>query len=223
MGQRGVTCSDCHDPHSGGLRAPIARDELCLTCHGNGARGAPVIDATHAHHPAASDGARCVNCHMPAATYMQRDRRRDHGFTIPDPTLTRELGVPNACSGCHTDRTVTWAEERVTAWFGEGHRGAVRRRARIVARAMRGDASVLRELASLAMREDNDAWRASLVAMLAQWADHPEVDEAFTSALRDRSPWVRAAAARSVSRGTHIDALTRHRRPRPSTRRAATA
>lgn len=211
MGQRGVTCSDCHDPHSGGLRAPITRDELCLTCHGNGARGAPVIDATHAHHPGASDGARCVNCHMPAATFMLRDRRRDHGFTIPDPTLTRELGVPNACSGCHTDRPVTWAEENVTAWFGEGRHGAVRRRARVVARAMRGDASVLRELASLAMREDNDAWRASLVAMLAPSAERPEAEEVFTSALRDRSPWVRAAAARSISHGTHANELTRLR------------
>ena len=39
---------------------------------------------------------------------MARDPRHDHGFTIPDPLLTKELGIPNACNRCHADKTVDW-------------------------------------------------------------------------------------------------------------------
>ena len=34
---------------------------------------------------------------MPVTTYMQRHPRHDHGFTIPDPLLTKQFGTPNAC------------------------------------------------------------------------------------------------------------------------------
>ena len=34
MGRTGVTCYDCHDPHSGKLVLPAENDELCLQCHG---------------------------------------------------------------------------------------------------------------------------------------------------------------------------------------------
>ena len=38
---------------------------------------------------------------MPERIYMGIDRRRDHGFKIPRPDLSRKLSVPNACVGCH--------------------------------------------------------------------------------------------------------------------------
>ena len=49
---------------------------------------------------------------------MQRDPRHDHGFLKPDPLLTKELGIPNACNRCHTDRTVDWAITHADAWYG---------------------------------------------------------------------------------------------------------
>ena len=54
---------------------------------------------------------------MPQTTYMQRHPRRDHGFTIPDPLLTQELGVPNACNRCHEDQTTDWAIEATERWY----------------------------------------------------------------------------------------------------------
>ena len=110
MGAAGVTCFDCHEPHSGATRLPVKNNLLCLQCHATGGTlHAPVIDPTaHSHHGPESTGNRCVECHMVETTYMQRDPRRDHGFIVPDPALSRELGVPNACSHCHADQTLDW-------------------------------------------------------------------------------------------------------------------
>jgi len=82
MGQAGITCLDCHDPHSGATRASVDDDALCLGCHRPPTRrgATPIVVATHA-----PGGGRCVDCHMPERVFMQRDARRDHGFVSPAP------------------------------------------------------------------------------------------------------------------------------------------
>ncbi len=200
MGQRGVTCLDCHDPHSGKLRLPAEGNALCLSCHGApGRRGAPVMDqAAHGHHKPGSAGAACVGCHMPATVYMARDARRDHGFTSPDPLLTKELGIPNACNRCHADRTPDWARQWTERWYGDTARRVTRERARAIARAQRGDGTVVPDLVRLAARQESPAWRAALTALMAPWSDRKEVAEALTAALRHEHPLVRAAAVRAL-------------------------
>lgn len=214
MGHRGVTCLDCHDPHSGGLRAPVDRDQLCLRCHGApSARGAPHISPEHhTHHDATREGARCVSCHMPASRFMQRDRRRDHGFTSPDPTLTRELGLPNACDGCHVAQGPGWSERHTDAWYGAAMDRPARRRARLVARARRRDDTVVTELVAAVADEAIDAWRAALVALLTPWGERAEVRSVLTAALRDRSPWVQAAAVRALDAHGSLDGVAALRR-----------
>ncbi|MFW2405183.1 MAG: tetratricopeptide repeat protein, partial [Gammaproteobacteria bacterium] len=104
MHQKGVTCSDCHDPHSLELRADGSN--VCLQCH----LGERFATAEHQLQPAGSDvAAACVDCHMPATTYMQVDARRDHSFRIPRPDLTVEHDTPNACDNCHADKGADWA------------------------------------------------------------------------------------------------------------------
>ncbi|MEX2044578.1 MAG: multiheme c-type cytochrome, partial [Opitutus sp.] len=78
-GKSGVTCMDCHDPHSGKTRLPVADNSLCMQCHAApGRQNAIVIDPlAHSHHAADSKGNQCVSCHMPMTTYMQRDPRHD--------------------------------------------------------------------------------------------------------------------------------------------------
>ena len=117
MYHAGVTCSDCHQPHSLELRAD--GNQLCAQCHLEGKYD------TEAHHlhTAGSDAALCVNCHMPAKNFMQVDARRDHSFRIPRPDLSVELGVPNACSHCHTDKSANWASAILQDKFGQPDTG----------------------------------------------------------------------------------------------------
>jgi predicted CXXCH cytochrome family protein len=117
MHAAGVTCSDCHDPHSQRLRAP--GNQLCAGCHAASRYDA----ASHTWHAAGSAGAQCVACHMPATTYMGIDPRRDHGFQVPRPDRSVAIGVPNACSGCHTDRTPAWAADALRARLGRDAAG----------------------------------------------------------------------------------------------------
>jgi tetratricopeptide (TPR) repeat protein len=48
---------------------------------------------------------------------MQVDERRDHSIRIPRPDRSVEFGTPNACNGCHTKRSATWARDSVEKWF----------------------------------------------------------------------------------------------------------
>jgi len=112
MFARGVTCSDCHEPHSQQLRAP--GNAVCAQCH----LPAKYDASAHHHHPAGSKGAACAVCHMPSTTYMVVDPRHDHSFRIPQPELSVKLGTPNACNKCHTDQPAQWAADAVQQWYG---------------------------------------------------------------------------------------------------------
>ena len=120
--RRGVRCSDCHDAHTARLRRP--GNELCVHCHQQQPPPQfetlkPKVYDTPAHHFHEKDGSgsQCVDCHMPARTYMVVDPRRDHSFRVPRPDLSVKLGTPNACNGCHTEQSAQWAAEAVERWY----------------------------------------------------------------------------------------------------------
>jgi tetratricopeptide (TPR) repeat protein len=117
MYAKGVTCSDCHEPHTAKLR--LEGNALCSSCH----LASKYDTAAHHHHSPAGAGAACVSCHMPAATYMVVDPRRDHSLQVPRPDLSVTLGTPNACNNCHANRDAGWAAARVEAWFGHNPAG----------------------------------------------------------------------------------------------------
>jgi predicted CXXCH cytochrome family protein len=113
MFQKGVTCSDCHEPHA----AKKLRSEgnaVCTRCHLATSFDTPA----HHHHPEKSAGAQCVSCHMTMRTYMVLDGRRDHSFRIPRPDLALKIGTPDACTGCHKDRSVRWSADKALALWG---------------------------------------------------------------------------------------------------------
>ena len=117
MQHAGVTCSDCHDPHSTQLREP--GEKVCYQCH----NAENYASRKHHFHKQGSTGANCVECHMPATTFMGVDRRHDHGFRIPRPDLSVEIGTPNACNQCHSDKTASWSAQQVKQWYGHTPEG----------------------------------------------------------------------------------------------------
>ena len=201
-GKAGVTCLDCHDPHSGRPKLPVENNMLCLQCHGPSPRNnAPIIDPiAHSHHSADNRGSQCVTCHMPTTPYMQRDPRHDHGFLKPDPLLTKELGIPNACNRCHTDKTVDWAITYTDQWYGEKMESRQRARTRVVAAAQANTPEAAEKLLAMLADEDIPAWRATLLLLARNYAaENPRVVEAARAALSHPDSLVRSAAAQIFS------------------------
>lgn len=221
MGAAGVSCLDCHDPHTATLKLPQETNELCMRCHANGTKvgttSSPVIDiSTHTPCPPGSKGARCVECHMPESPYMARDPRRDHSFNSPDPELSCELGIPNACTMCHSNLTNKQASEIVRKSYPEQKNARYRARTRAVHKALAGEGNTQELLAAL-RTEEVPGWRASLLELLARQAPEPAILEAARSAANDKNAMVRAAAARVLGE----EALSMVRDPVKLVRRAA--
>ncbi len=219
MHQRGVICVDCHNPHS--AKTILPGNFLCLRCHGGGVTNAPTINpVTHSRHqvfgyntngvqinddllrydPARikETGGECVNCHMPQTTYMQRHRRHDHGFTIPDPLLTQKFGIPNACNRCHTNQTAAWAGARCDEWYGPKMNRPTRTRAEWIARAQQNDPAARDGLVGLLPGEESPYWRTVLLGFLAAWAPQPEIAAILQRELEHTNALVRGAAARGL-------------------------
>ncbi|MEY2983244.1 MAG: hypothetical protein RL562_3471 [Planctomycetota bacterium] len=193
MHAAGVTCSDCHDPHS--LRLRAEGNALCARCHLPTAYDTP----THHHHEPGTAGASCVACHMPEKTYMVVDPRRDHSMRVPRPDLTVAIGTPNACQDCHADRGARWAADAVRDWLGappaETHATRV---ARALHAARSGRPGTVQTLAALAVDpEASGIARATAVALL-DGAPGGTDPAALTRAAGDADPLVRAAAARAL-------------------------
>ncbi|HSE85648.1 MAG TPA: tetratricopeptide repeat protein [Candidatus Binatia bacterium] len=183
----GVTCSDCHNPHSGKLRAE--GNALCVACH----LASKYDTAAHHHHKIGNAGAACVSCHMPTTTYMVIDPRHDHSLRVARPDLSVKLGTPNPCNGCHKNRDAKWAATQVNHWYGLDPQGYQR-------------------FAPAFFAADNDALDAQAqLAAIAGDSTQPPIARATALAqirgdakslaegLRDPSPVVRLGALQSLA------------------------
>ena len=191
MRHAGVTCSDCHDPHSAKLRAD--GNALCGQCHMPGK-----FDVTeHYHHQPGSAGAQCVNCHMPTKNYMVVDVRRDHSIRVPRPDLSVSLGTPNACTQCHAGRPAEWAAQTVAGWYPHGrqttpHYGTALHAGRV------GVVDAEQQLDRLILDQSAPAIaRASALSLLAPYVT-PASEPAIKAAIADPDPLVRSTAARAL-------------------------
>lgn len=199
MYAKGVTCLNCHDPHSGELVGE--GNTTCLQCHSPAGNPDFVSlpkkdydDPSHHHHEPGSEGALCVNCHMPSKNFMQVDPRRDHSFRIPRPDLTIEIGSPNACGSCHEAEGPEWAVAALEEWFPGGHTG--RFHYGLTLSRGRGEQSAADNaaLADLALDETQaDIVRATAVTTALPGLTRPSFDR-MLPLLADDSALVRAAA-----------------------------
>lgn len=202
-GHAGISCMECHNAHTLELTMPLENNSLCMHCHSGGLMDAPIIEPVqHSFHEEGSPGNSCVECHMPHSVYMARDPRRDHGFLSPDPLLTRELGIPNACSDCHKEEGLDWVIDAAEEWYGERlAESPQRRRARLLHAIYEGadDEETGRALLAKAKKEENDAWRATYTGLLMPFLYLPEVQEYARKAAEDPSPLVRTRSANLLS------------------------
>lgn len=200
MHAKGVSCSDCHDPHTQKLRAP--GNAVCGQCHAPARFDAPA----HHRHAAGSPGAACAACHMPTTTYMVVDPRHDHSMRIPRPDRSVALGTPNACTGCHPKEGAKWAADAVARWypqrkpgfqtwaeaFAAGDAGAPGAQAALAAVVVDPSLPAIAR-ASAIPRLVRHPGRATLPALEKALADpDPIVRLAAASALRDADPALRA-------------------------------
>jgi predicted CXXCH cytochrome family protein len=183
----GVTCSDCHDPHSAKLR--LSGDAVCLQCHVT----AQYASASHGHHEGVNSPIGCISCHMAARTYMVIDERHDHSFRIPRPDLSIKLGTPNACNDCHKDKSAAWAAQAIEGWYGSNRKGF-----QTYAEAFHADWNDALDAASLlaAVAADRNApafVRASALTELGSRLSPSNID-LVRSGLSDPDPMVRIGA-----------------------------
>jgi tetratricopeptide (TPR) repeat protein len=128
---------------------------------------------------------------MPKSPFMVVHLRADHSIRVPRPDLTRDLGVPNACSQCHTDKSLSWVVGAYDKWYGTArkpHYGSV------LAAGRRADPSAKADLLRLA----GDALsptlvRATALSLLGRYPG-ADVTAAFRAALLDEEPLMRRTA-----------------------------
>ena len=178
MFHEGVTCSDCHEPHS--LRLRAEGNGVCLQCHAARKYNSP----GHYFHKTESAGPRCVDCHMPTRTYMVVDERRDHSIRIPRPDLSVKLATPNACNNCHKDKSSRWASDSVYKWYGHAPKGFQRFAEAIDSGSVGAPGAQQSLVRVVADREQSAIARATALSMLAAYAS-PTTDTPFRTAVVD--------------------------------------
>ena len=189
MYQAGVTCTDCHNPHSAELVTGANPNDVCAQCH------LPTRFNVVEHAGHAPEQAACVDCHMTSRTYMVVDDRRDHSFRIPRPDLTESLGTPNACAKCHADLEPAAAAAAIAGWSESGSEQQIHYAEAIAAARREFANDQLREVVG---RDDYPGIvRATAVSLLAQPFGSSEI-QLLESELGSPDPLVRIAALRQV-------------------------
>ncbi|MBS0521578.1 MAG: HEAT repeat domain-containing protein [Proteobacteria bacterium] len=192
MFSKGVSCSDCHDPHTQKLRAD--GNAVCEQCH----EAKKYATREHHFHDPASKAGQCATCHMPTVTYMIVDPRHDHSIRVPRPDLARTLGVPDVCATCHADKPAGWTAQQLEQRLGHPPSGFQTFGPAFFA-ADQGAPGASDRLAKIANDPAQPAIvRASAIERLGG------LDPALTGvdpgrALGDPDPLVRAAAAEALS------------------------
>lgn len=208
MFAKGVTCTNCHNPHSTQLK--LEGNAVCTQCHnpagktaavgvdGAGLQAKDYASSAHTHHPVGSKAAQCTSCHMPGKLYMGNDFRHDHSFSVPAPAQSAALGSPDACQGCHKETASARLIEQFNNWYPDakprdgGYAVALQ-----AARA--GTSGAARGVLEQLNRNDLPALRrAALLTELASYPSAPALSQ-ISSSLKDPDPQVREAAVRTLA------------------------
>lgn len=202
-----VTCSACHDPHrqtprnlAGESAAGEHSNRQCTACHRDKLGAAAATK--HSRHPAST---RCIDCHMAMSwigdSEAKQQRTADHSISIPHPQETIDVGVPNACTTCHRERSPQWALAALRRW---GYTRATHSRAWVLAidRALRRQPGAVTGLIEILKDpKAGDFLRASALDALVRLPATPQVVPMLEPLSKHRDPYLRSRA---------IDALIAH-------------
>ena len=201
MYHAGVSCIDCHNPHTATTWAE--GNGVCLQCHQPNpplerfpTLQAKVYDSpTHHFHEIGSEGAQCVACHAPTTDYMVVDPRHDHSFRIPRPDLTTAYNTPNACNLCHTEQSSTWATERMIEWYGTDWQDRASFAPALYDARMNAAANSSTLVTLANNTEESEIIRATAIDLLSESNLDPQY---LITAFADPAPLIRATAVRSI-------------------------
>ena len=116
-----LRCIDCHNPHQTigkqWTRTAAEDDASCVKCHAS--LGDAEAMSAHTHHPVASEGSRCLNCHMPRINEGLQDVVRTHTIFSPTKPEMIEANQPNACNLCHVEQSIQWTLGYLDQWYGK--------------------------------------------------------------------------------------------------------
>ena len=208
MSDKGVRCSNCHNPHSNELKAP--GNGVCLQCHntagrtsvegvdGKGLQAKNYDSIEHTRHTMGQPGSQCVDCHMPGKFYMGNDFRHDHSFSIPNPEHAAKLGTPDACLTCHQGKAGNKVTAQFKLWNASNSPQAPRydESLWLIRNGQPGAAQALYE--QLQRSNLPSIQRATLLAELALYPSRQAIKLA-TKDLSNSAPQVRESAVRAIS------------------------
>lgn len=189
-----LDCLHCHTS-SGRYRfkAEDKANQACMPCHKE-----KVDNPTeHTHHKAEGPGNNCISCHMPM-TEFARMHRTDHSMLPPAPAATIAFKSPNACNGCHADKTLEWADETVRKWRKRDYQASVLHRAGMIDAARKRDWSRLPDMLDYVSGKDRDEIFATSILRLVPASGDPRVVPVVLKAIKDSSPLMRSAAATAL-------------------------
>ncbi len=114
-----LACTACHNPHEPlgpqWSKTPEEDDASCLKCHTKYEPEAARF--RHTRHQSGTEGARCLNCHMPRLNEGLQYVVRTHAISNPTWPGQIESNQPNACNLCHLDQPIDWTITWLSRWY----------------------------------------------------------------------------------------------------------
>jgi Flp pilus assembly protein TadD len=188
-----IDCMHCHTSSGRYLFKKENFNNACLPCHEDKVKDS----AAHTRHAAASEGDKCISCHMPMTAFA-RMNRSDHSMLPPAPAATVAYKSPNACNICHKDKDASWADTFVRQWRTRDYQAPVLKRAALIDAARKRDWTKLPEmLAYITDLKRDEVFATSLIRLIPPSEDQ-KVMSTLLAAAKDPSPLVRGAAVQAL-------------------------
>jgi tetratricopeptide (TPR) repeat protein len=188
-----LDCIHCHTSSGRYRYKKELFNNACMPCHEDKVKN----PAAHTHHPAKSEGSKCISCHMPMTAFA-RMNRSDHSMLPPTPAATMVYNSPNACNLCHQDKKAEWTDQFVRQWRTRDYQAPVLKRAALIDAARKRDWTKLPEMvAYIGDPKHNEIFAVSLIRLIPPAQDQ-HLQEALIGAANDPSPLVRGAAVQAL-------------------------